>query len=86
MGVIPSLEALPGELGLGCGLMKVGALAVGWFLQLLAAAFMLCRVPLVSLGRFLFLVFASEERRGIWHVDNGESQRHGAVGVSPVGV
>ena len=30
MGVIPSLEALPGELGLGCGLMKVGALAAGW--------------------------------------------------------
>ena len=30
MGVIPSLEALPGELGFGCGLMKVGALAAGW--------------------------------------------------------
>ena len=30
MGVISSLEALPGELGLGRGLMKVGALAAGW--------------------------------------------------------
>ena len=30
MGVIPSLEALPGELGFGCGLMMVGALAAGW--------------------------------------------------------
>ena len=47
---------------------------------LFAAAFLLCRVPLVSLERFLFLVFATEERRGIWHVDNGGSQRHGAAG------
>lgn len=65
MGVISSLEALPGELGLGCGLMKVGALAAGWFSAAARGGFMLCRVPLVSLGRFLFLVFASEERRGI---------------------
>ena len=86
MGVIPSLEALPGELGFGCGWMKVGALAVGWLSAAARGGFPLCRVPLVSLGCFLFLVFASEERRGIWHVDNGGSQWHGAVGVSPVGV
>ena len=39
-----------------------------------------------GMGLVAKVVFTMEERRGIWHVDNGGSQRHGAAGSRAVGV